>query len=293
MVLAMWVAIVLMVVAVSLVTLRSFGARRWAASTRALDEQLEVARCAVDPARYDAARELEGLPAPVQRFFSAVLKDGQPMVAEVTIEHVGTFNLRAEGADQWKKFTSRQRTVMRRPGFVWDGRVAVLPGVAVHVHDAYVAGEGILHPAVMGLVSLADMRDSSPEPGGVAQGEFLRWFAETAWYPTALLPSQGVRWSAVDEHTARATLRDGTVDGTLLFRFDPQTGFIASVRASARGATLGDKVVLMPWEGHWSDYADRAGMQVPMRGEVSWITPKGPRPYWRGSIAKLHYAYVK
>ena len=40
--------------------------------------------------------------------------------------------------------------------------------------------------------------------GEVAQGELMRFFAEAAWYPTALLPSQGVRWQAVDDTSARA-----------------------------------------------------------------------------------------
>jgi hypothetical protein len=68
------------------------------------------------------------------------------------------------------------------------------PGLPVRVHDAYVAGEGVLNARVLGLVSVVDMRGT----GEVAEGELMRFFAEAAWYPTALLPSQGVRWQAVD-----------------------------------------------------------------------------------------------
>lgn len=288
-----WLVIVPVALAALVVGLGVLGASRWSAATRALTGRLEAARLPIAPQRYDAARELEGLPAPVQRYFRAVLRDGQPMIAAVDIEHTGTFNLAAEGPDQWKPFTSTQRTVTRRPGFVWDGRVVVLPGVAVHVHDAYVAGEGILHPAVMGLVSLTDMRGTSPEPEGVAHGEFLRWFAETAWYPTALLPSQGVRWSAVDEHSARATVDEGPVSTSLLFRFDPQSGVIANIRAEARGRTVGNGVTMTPWEGRWFDYAEHDGVRTPTRGEVSWMTPDGPRPYWRGSVRGLRYEFAK
>ncbi len=110
-------------------------------------------------------------------------------IAAATVLHSGTFNM-GESTEQWKPFTSTQRVITRRPGFVWDGRVAMLPGLNVHVHDAYVAGEGILHPAILGLFTLVDMRGA----GEVASGELMRWFAESAWYPTALLPSQGVRW---------------------------------------------------------------------------------------------------
>jgi hypothetical protein len=283
------VVIVLALLALLYAALLAWGASRWRADTAALLQRLEAARVAPAPARYDAARELEGLPPPVQRFFRAVLTDGQPIVAALHIEHRGSFNLAAEGADQWRPFASTQQVVTRRPGFVWDGRVRMLPGVTVHVHDAYVAGEGVLRPAVLGLFALADLRGSSGEPGGVAQGEFMRWLAETAWYPTALLPSQGVRWTAVDDSSAQATLDDGAVSATLLFRFDAASGVIASVRAEARGRTVGKTVVPTPWEGRWSDYAQRDGMRVPLRGEVAWLAPEGRRTYWRGEVTALRY----
>lgn len=283
------IVIVLALLALLYAALLAWGASRWRADTATLQQRLEAARVPPAPARYDAARELEGLPPPVQRFFRAVLTDGQPIVAALRIEHRGSFNLAAEGADQWRPFTSTQQVVTRRPGFVWDGRVRMLPGVTVNVHDAYVAGEGVLRPAVLGLFALADLRGSSGEPGGVAQGELMRWLAETAWYPTALLASQGVRWTALDETSARATLDDGTVGVTLLFRFDAASGVIASVRAEARGRTVGKAVVPTPWEGRWTDYVQRDGMRVPMRGEVAWLTPEGRRTYWRGEVTALRY----
>jgi hypothetical protein len=59
-------------------------------------------------------------------------------------------------------------------------------GLPVRVHDAYVTGEGILHASLLGLFSLVDMRGG----GNLAEGELMRFFAEAAWYPTALLPTQ-------------------------------------------------------------------------------------------------------
>lgn len=171
--------------------------------------------------------------------------------------------------------------------------MAMRPGLTVRVHDAYVAGEGILHPAVLGLVSLTDLRGSSPEPGGVAHGEFMRFVAEAAWCPTALLPSQGARWTAVDNHSAQVDLADGALGASLLLRFDPGTGLIDSVRAEARGRAVGNAVVMTPWEGRWSDYAEHGGMKVPMSGEVAWLTPEGRRTYWRGKVTALVYEFVR
>jgi hypothetical protein len=282
-----WAALFAAVLAISMVALSAFGTWRWALSTQALLDRLEAARVPIAPSRYDEARELDGLPTPVQRFFRTVLTDGQPMVTAATVEHRGTFNL-GESTDQWKPFTSQQRVVTRRPGFVWNGTVAILPGLDVLVHDAYVAGEGILQPAILGLFTLIDLRGT----GEVAQGELMRFFAEAAWYPTALLPSQGVRWESVDERTARATLVDGSLSLTMTFSFEPD-GTIGSARAEARGRTVGGRIVMTPWEGRWSNVQVRDGMRVPMTGEVAWLTPQGRKPYWRGTITSLRYEYAR
>jgi hypothetical protein len=269
---------------VTALCLAAYGRARWAESTRKLLVRLEATHLAPTVSHFDA-RGLEGLPAPVQRYFRAVLKDGQRMVIAATVEHTGIFNL-DQNAEKWKPFTSQQRVVIRRPGFLWDARVEIAPRLAVRVHDAYVGGEGILHAAVLGLFTVAELHG----PGDIAQGELMRFLAEAAWYPTALLPSQGVRWEAVDDHSAKATLLDGTLSVTMLFRFD-DADLIESVSVEARGATVGNVIVMMPWEARVSNYHDRNGMRVPLIGEASWLPPQGRRPYWRGTIASLAYEF--
>jgi hypothetical protein len=262
------------------------GALRWEAGTRELRARLDASRIPVEP-KVVAFGELEGLPAPVQRFFRTVLQEGQPVVSGVRVQHRGTFNM-GETTEQWKPFTSDQRVIARRPGFDWNARIAVMPGLAVRVHDAYVAGEGILHAAVLGLFSVVNLRGT----GDIAEGELMRFLAEAAWYPTALLPSQGVRWDGIDGRSARATLVDGAVTVTLLFLFN-EDGTIATVRADARGRTVGDRVVPTPWQGRFWNYEQRGGMQVPLDGEVAWLLPEGEKPYWRGRITDIAYEPAK
>ena len=127
--------------------------------------------------------------------------------------------------------------------------------------------------------------------GEIARGEFMRWFAEVAWYPTALLPSQGVRWEAVDDHAANATVVDGPLTLTLLFRFN-DAGLIGSFRAEARGGMVGNKMVMAPWEGIWSNYQTRDGVQVPFTGEVAWMRPEGRKPYFIGTVTALAFEFA-
>lgn len=279
-----WLVLGLGALAFALLGLGVYGAYRWASSTRALLQQLESARLPASGLRYDA-RELEGLPPPVRRYFRTVLRDGQRIITAVTVKHTGSFNVDPAG-EQWKSFTSLQRVVTRRPGFVWDARVAIMPGLAVHVHDAYIGGAGILKPALLGLYPLADLHG----PGEIARSELMRYLCEAAWYPTALLPSQGVQWEAVDDRSAHATLADGGLSVTMQVRFD-DTGLIESARFETRGATVGKTIVQTPWGGRWFNYQEQGGMRVPMRGEAAWLPLSGRQPYWRGTIVSLSYEF--
>ena len=263
-----------------------YGAYRWNSETQELRARLNAARVPVRPQAVDF-RELGGLPDPVKRYFRATLDEGRPMVAGVRVRHEGTFNM-GETEDWWKPFTSDQVVVARRPGFDWNGRVAMMPGLPVRVHDAYVAGEGVLQASLLGLVSVADMRGTSD----AAEGELMRFFAEAAWYPTALLPSQGVRWEAVDGRSARATLTEGDVSVTMLFTFD-ERGLIDTMRAEARGRAVDGKVIPTPWQGHFWNYQWRGGMRVPLDGEIAWMLPEGEKPYWRGHITETSYEFAR
>jgi hypothetical protein len=260
------------------------GAWRWRRKTRYLRSRLEAARVAIPGGPY-TIDELDGLPAPVQRYFRIALKSGQALIAAADIRQTGTFNMSLDGA-RWKAFTAEQRVVVRRPGFDWDARIRTFPGMTVRVRDAYIAGEGRLEASMWGLVPLADGR-GTPE---AAHGELIRYLAEAVWYPTALLPRQGVRWEAVDATSANATLSDGLTKATLLFVFD-SAGLIEAVRAQARGATVGKAIVMTPWEGRWSNYQTRGGMHVPSEGVAAWLLPHGRRPYWRGSLTDIRYEY--
>jgi hypothetical protein len=276
----------LAVVVVLFVGVRLFGAYRWGAGMRELRLRLEAAREPVRPRTVDF-REFRGLPAPAERYFRAVLAEGQPMVSSVRVRHAGTFNM-GETADRWKPFTSDQLVVTRRPGFDWDGRVRMTPGVPVRVHDAYVAGEGTLNARVLGLFSVVDVHGT----GEVAHGELMRFFAEAAWYPTALLPSQGVCWEAAGDRSARATLEEGDITLTLLFTFD-ERGLIETVRAEARGRAVGGETIPTPWHGRFWNYEERGGMLVPLDGEVAWLLPEGEKPYWRGHITHIEHEFVR
>lgn len=280
----MFLVLVLVLFGVALVY--GCGEYRWNSETARLRRRLEE-RGRPGAAKRVNLSELERLPVPVQRYVRAVLPADQQMVAAVTLEQEGTFNLR-EDDPRWTRFTATQRVITDPPGFDWNARIVLLPGLFVRVHDGYGAGEGYLKAAVLGLLSKADVRDA----GDLAVGELMRFLAEAVWYPTLLLPSQGTRWTAVDPHSARATFKDGSVETSLLFHFQPD-GLVDTVRADARSRGTGPGAVSMPWECRLWNYQKRVGVLVPLEGEAAWVTPTGLKPYWRGRITRLTYEFSR
>lgn len=273
---------------VALVAAALFGwsTRRWRRETRALRARLESVRIPAKPPAVDFG-ELAGLPPPVERYLRLVLEDGQPIIAAAHLRHRGSFDLGREGP-RWAPFTSEQWVAVRPPGFVWDARIRAAPGVPVHVHDAYAAGHGVLRARLFGGLTLME-QPAGPE---LDRGELVRFLAEAAWYPTALLPGQGVRWQAVDDRRARATLADGEIAVSLLFEFGAD-GLLAAVQADARARSVGGTMVPTPWRGRFWGYATRAGVRVPLHGEVAWLPPEGPRPYWRGEMVAIDYEFAR
>lgn len=126
----------------------------------------------------------------------------------------------------------------------------------------------------------------------MAEGELMRFLAEAAWYPTVLLPSQGVQWQAVDDRAALATLTDGGLSVTLRFAFN-ESGLIETVQAEARGRIVNGEIAPTPWEGRFWDYIERDGMRIPVDGEVAGLLPAGAKPCWCGCISEVAYKFAQ
>lgn len=227
--------------------------------------------------------ELDALPEPVARYFRAVLRDGQQIVRHAILTQRGEFLVRPEAA-LWRPFVATE--AMTVGGFVWDARICALPGIHIRVCDSFIAGVGSMRASAMGIWPLVRI-EGTPE---IAAGALLRYLAEAVWMPTALLPSQGVHWSALDDSSARATISCSGTSVSLDFYFDEE-GLIRRVFTDARPRDDQGALVPTPWQGRFWNYEDVHGMRIPLSAEVEWLLPDGPQPYWRGRITAAGFEY--
>ncbi len=230
--------------------------------------------------------DFDQLPEPVAKYLRLALKEGQPLIHSVRIRQVG--KLRGLGKSQagWMPFRAVQFSSAMRPGFVWDARIRASPLMQMQVRDTYVAGQGAGQVSALSLVTIAD------EHGGaeLAEGELLRYLAESVWFPTALLPSAHLIWTPMDGDNARATLTDVGTTVSLEFRFN-DIGEVTSVYTSGRPQAVGGRYELMPWGGQHRAYEAKNGMWIPTEGEVEWHLPDGAFPVWKGKIVEAEYDY--
>ena len=140
-----------------------FVARAVAARRLRADVQQLFAAASKSPNTIYHKAQIIGLPAPVQRYFSHVLHDGQ-------------FN--ADIQNDWIAIEGEQYVTADPAGFIWLGATRWFK-----VRD-YVAGHGSLTVRLLGAVPIVQGAGSHYD-----EGELLRWLAEGAWLPTTLLPS--------------------------------------------------------------------------------------------------------
>jgi hypothetical protein len=55
--------------------------------------------------------------------------------------------------------------------------------------------------------------------------------------------------------------------------------------------TKSQKMVMLPWEGRFSNYRVCDGMTVPFTGEVAWVRPEGHKSYFLGTVTTLTYTF--
>ncbi len=220
---------------------------------------------------YDPA-QLTDLPAPVQRYFRHVLKPGQPYLRSVRLRHKGEF--KTDLKKDWIPITGEEYFLADKPGYIWIGTTAWFSA-----RDQYVAGKGSLTVRLLGTLPIV-------QGGGPSfdQGELLRWLAETAWFPTSLLPGGPAVWSPVDDNSAMLTLTDKGLTVSCLMLFNDQDELVRCQAQRYR-----DETHIATWVGHFSDYRDWHGLRIPTHAEVAWIIEGEEKQYAHFTLRDIEY----
>lgn len=144
--------------------------------------------------------------------------------------------------------------------------------------DMYYDGRGYLEVKLLSVIKIADAKGKE-----IDQAALLRWLAETPWFPTALLPSEELKWEPIDNNSAKVILIDKNLTVEGVFNFNEQ-GQITQFKAKR----YKDKT-LENWTGYYSDYKKIEGMQIPFYVEVVWNLESGDFSYAKFKVDRIEY----
>jgi hypothetical protein len=206
----------------------------------------------------------EGLPEPVQRYLRYSLDEGQNYISYVRLKHGGT--IRQSTEQGWMPVSGEEYITAQRPGFVWVAKLSSSPLFWLAAKDIYIEGKGDFQIKLLSLITVADAKGKE-----IDEGELMRWLAEVVWFPTALLPSEHLRWEAIDSNSARAILTSDGFEINVTFVFN-EKGEITQLIGDRYAPVEGGSYQRQRWLVYYSDYQkiDGGGINIPYQLEAAW-----------------------
>jgi hypothetical protein len=225
--------------------------------------------------------EFPDLPAPVRRYLEFAGVEGRPRIRFTRLAHGGLFRTTPDSG--WLPIEGEEYISTDPPGFVWYANLRVMPVISIRARDLYVNREGNMLVRPLSLFTLANAR--GPE---VDISALLRFVAEAPWFPTGLVPSDHVAWQAIDAGAARIIVRDGSLNASGIFRFDPE-GRIVAFETQERFQADGPTAVKRSWGGVYYRYDEVDGFRIPAEAEVRWLAPPEVFAYARFELQRVEY----
>jgi hypothetical protein len=233
------------------------------------------------PAAVDATT-LAALPAPVQRYLAYTGADRAPAARFTRFRFEGEVRLPLTGsargvtrATPWMRTRGEQYMALSTEGlgYVWDSVWQQGPDTSIDVRDLYARGDTHIWAIRSDGRVMVDERHDD-----INRTYMIRFFAEATQSPTMLLPGRHLRWEAVDAQSARAHVRDGALNASMLCRFDADGALTRCESEDRLLRFAGD--VPQRWVGaRWvmtrSDYRPLGALRVPTTMSVTWQLPDG------------------
>jgi len=222
---------------------------------------------------------LKELPTPVQRYmnFSGVI--GKPWIQSVRLEQAGRFRTAADRP--WMPMVATQTYTTQPPSFTWQARFKLLGLPLLRARDQYASGHGHMFGKLAGIYTLFDARGEELD-----QGAMLRYLSEMIWFPIAFL-GENISWEAIDDGCAQVTFTDQgkSVSGKL---FIDSEGRPVNFTAMRYREFKGD-YALDAWSTPITDYAERIGLMLPVRGQAMWHLDSGLFVYIDLEVGEVEY----
>jgi hypothetical protein len=177
----------------------------------------------------------------------------------------------------WMTFNATQTISNLASEFDWLGKFG--PFGMISARDALEHGEGRLDIMALGVVPIA----RAAHTPALVRGELMRYLAELAWAPAAILLNTTLRWRVEGPAQLAVSAGENETASEVILSLNSD-GRIASAFAPDRPRSATAPFLLTPWRGRFSDYRLHKDMWLPFAGEVAWEIAGKEVLYWQGRI---------
>ncbi len=181
------------------------------------------------------------------------------------------------GADTWISFTAAQSISTRDCEFEWRARAG--PFGMVSACDVLKDGAAQFDVLVFGLIPVA----SAEQTSALMRSELMRYLAELAWAPDAILLNTNLRWRVDGPDMLAVSAGTGGTAAEVVLTLDHE-GRIGNAFAPDRPRSATSPNLPTPWHGRFSDYRQHDTLWIPFAGEVAWVIDGIEEIYWQGRI---------
>lgn len=216
-----------------------------------------AARQPTDPMRFDPAM-IADLPEPAQRYFLFAIEPGTTLYTVAEISMRGEFSLGSKVQPNYLPMQAEQ--ILSAPhGFVWK----LNAGEGLKQISGSDVAEDSNSWSRFWLLGIAPVARAGGNPDHL-RSAFGRCVAEAVfWTPAALLPGDNVRWSSVDESTARVKIINGSLEQAVDLTVDADGKVRKVVFQRWSDANSEKQFQLQPFGGYLSDYKAFRGFRLP------------------------------
>jgi hypothetical protein len=219
------------------------------------------------------------LPEPVRKYLQYVLGNSRPPQYTARIRQSGVF--RVNETDTWIPFTADHYLHLKKPSFVWHGRMQPHPYVWTESQDTLLEGNAETEHRLYSAFLFQHYTGKTCDLSAL-----VRYLTEAPWAPTAFYPSRHLEWKSVNERTARAILTFKGYQVSAEFTFN-DVGEIVSATTNDRFFIRKGASEAVLWTAHYRRYEQHGGIRIPMEVNAEWSLRGKSVPYARMKVEEI------
>jgi hypothetical protein len=213
----------------------------------------------------------QNLPTPVENYFKTVLTEKSKSIQFTTYKYKGSFIPSLE--DDPMMIDGIGYYNIKNPSFIWQGRIKMM-----NIVEQYKKNIGSTKIELLDIFSVVDRIDKENN-----KAQYLRWIVESVLYPTNLLPSQYIKWEAIDDNHAKLITNFNNINHEIIVTF--KNGYIEQLSTNR---FYGENA-FKQWSVNVDNYKQHSIYKVPTHITMSWKLDNQHHTYLDYYITKIDF----